>query len=106
MTAELTGTTSADVTAALQEGASLTSYAADYGVSRDELVNAVVAAMQANLDARVAEGSITQERADELAAEMDPKVAELVDREGLATRGGPGGCSQDESGEETAIDSI
>jgi hypothetical protein len=106
VTAELTGTTSEDVTAALQEGASLASYAADYGVSRDELVRAIVSAMQANLDERVADGSITQERADELAAEMDAKVEQMVDREGLAERGGPGGCNHDDSGEETATDSI
>lgn len=106
VTAELTGTANADVTAALQEGASLTSYAAENGVSRDELVSAIVAAMQANLDERVAEGSITQERADELAAEMGTKVENLVDREGLPQRGGPGGCGQEEEGEETATDTI
>ena len=106
VTAELTGTTSEDVRATLQEGASLASYAADNGVSRDELVSAIVAAMQANLDERVAAGSITQERADELAAEMETKVEDLVDRTGFAGRGGPGGCGQEESGEETATGSI
>ncbi len=107
VTAELTGTTVEDVTAALQEGASLTSYAEENGVSRDELVSAIVAAMQANLDERVAEGSITQERADELAAEMATQVEALVDRAGQPMRGGPGGCGQEqEEGEETATDTV
>lgn len=105
VTAELTGTTNEHVIAALQGGASLASYAADNDVSRDTLVSAIVAATQANLDERVAEGLITQERADELAAEMNTKVEDLIDHEGFAPRGGPG-CNQDDSGEETAIDSI
>lgn len=105
VTAEVTGTTSEDVTAALAEGASLASYAADQGVDRDALVGAIVAAMQADLDERVADGSITSERAGELAAGLEEKVEALVDREGLPMRGGPG-CNQDDNGEETATDTI
>jgi len=105
VTAELTGTTSEDVRAALAEGGSLASYAADQSVDRDALVSAIVAATQEDLDARVAEGSITQERADELATGLEENVESLVDREGPSTRGGPG-CNQDDNGEETATDTI
>lgn len=105
ITAELTGTTNEDVSAALEDGASLASYAAEQGFERDALVSELVSAMQAELDTRVAEGSITQERADELAAGLEERAATLVDREGLSKRGGPG-CNQDDSGEETAADTI
>ncbi len=64
ITAELTGTSADDVHTALLEGASLATYAADNGVGRDELVSAIIAAAQAHLDERVADGSITQERAE------------------------------------------
>ena len=102
VTADLTGTATEDVIDALQQGASLASYAADNGVSRDALVTSIVEAMQAKLDERVAEGMITPERAAELAAEMDAKVEDLVDREGSASPG----CNQDDSGEETSAESI
>jgi hypothetical protein len=61
--------------------------------------------MQQDLDDRVADGTLTQERADELTAEIDQKVETLVDREGFALRVGPG-CGNQDNGEETATDSI
>jgi hypothetical protein len=113
ITAELTGTTSDDVIAALQDGASLASYAAEQGVAREELTSAIVAAARQDLEERVAAGDITQERADELLAELDQRVEDLVDREGFAPRGGAGGCDSSdadgdgqEEGEETANESI
>jgi hypothetical protein len=108
VTTELTGTTTDDVIAALQEGSSLASYAEEQGVAREELTSAIVAAAQQEIDERVANGDITRERADELLAELDQRVEELVDRQGFAPRGD--GCTDsdgdDQEGEETANESI
>ncbi len=104
VTAELVGVTNEEVITALQDGASLASYAAEQGVARADLSTAIASAVQQNLDERVADGVMTQEHADELAAQIDQRVEELVDRQGFPTRGGPG-CNQD-SEEEAATDSI
>ena len=104
ITAELTGTTTDEVAAALQAGASLAGYAAEHGVDRDTLTSEIIAATEQRLNERVAEGSITQERADELLAEIDQRTDDLVDREGFRNRG-RAGCGQ-EDGEETTTDTV
>lgn len=88
-TAELTGTTAGDVRAALRDGQSLAAYAEAHGVSETALVDAIVAAIQARIDAAVADGTLSQEQADALQADLAARVSEKVN---LA--GGHGGCRE------------
>lgn len=92
-TAELTGTTSADVTAALRDGQTLAAYAESHGVTEAALIEAIVAAESARIDQAVSDGMLTQERAGDLKANLSERVTAQVNR-----TGGPG-C-RDEDGEE------
>ncbi|NNH23878.1 hypothetical protein HLB09_12415, partial [Pseudokineococcus marinus] len=74
-----------------QDGATLASVAEDQGVSTDDLVAALVDAARAHLDEEVADGRITQEQADERAADLEARIGELVTTEVGDRPLGPGG---------------
>ncbi|MCL4531858.1 MAG: hypothetical protein M1582_01465 [Actinobacteria bacterium] len=61
-------------------GKSLAQIAADKGVSKDALVNAMVQSHQSILDARVKAGTLTQAQADAALATMKTRVSQSVDR--------------------------
>jgi hypothetical protein len=92
-TAELTGTTTDEVAAALRDGVSLAAYAAEHGVAEADLAAAIVAAEEQRLDELVAAGRLTQEQAGARRADLEARVSELVNQEGLPGRG-PGACDE------------
>ena len=86
-TATLTGTTADDVTAALAGGQTLAAYAEAHGSTESALVDAIVAAEQAQLIQQVAAGTLTQVQADEINADLTARVTDLVEQVG-----GPHSC--------------
>lgn len=63
----------------LRDGRSLAEIAAEAGVERQDLVDALVAEGEGALDRAVAEGVLDEERAADLAAELPAQVERLVD---------------------------
>lgn len=76
----LLGMTADQIRAERLAGKSLAQIAADKGVSKDSLVNAMVASHKSVLDARVKAGTLTQAQADAALAQMKTRVSESVDR--------------------------
>ncbi|MGM0384798.1 MAG: hypothetical protein ACQERF_02285 [Actinomycetota bacterium] len=74
----------------LREGGTLADIAADQDVEVSELVDSLLAAATERIDAAVADGSIDQDRADEMKANLESRVTERVEQ-GMPTRGGHGG---------------
>ena len=81
------GTTVEELRTALDGGQSLAGLAEEAGVERQALVDALVAEGTERLQEAVSSGRLSQEEADERAAELADHVAEHVDREGLPVRG-------------------
>ncbi|KGM09081.1 hypothetical protein N868_04535 [Cellulomonas carbonis T26] len=82
--AETLGLTTDDLRTALAEdGATLASVAQAQGVDEDALVAALVAAATEHLAAAVEEGRLTQEEADERAAQLTERFTALVDQEAV-----------------------
>jgi polyhydroxyalkanoate synthesis regulator phasin len=61
------------------DGATIASVAEAHGKSRDELKTWILGEAQARLDERVADGDITQERADEVMENLESNVDGLID---------------------------
>ena len=78
--AETLGMGEEELLSALRDGQSLAEVAEEQGIAVDDLVDALVAAAQERLDEAGAGGDLTQERADELVAELPERVAEAVER--------------------------
>ncbi len=76
--AKLTGTDVADVQAARQAGTSLADIAKDKGVSADEVVNEALDVRKDMLDAKVKDGSITQDQADTALTTMETRLTDRV----------------------------
>jgi len=93
--AKVTGQSTTDVYAAREKGQSFADIAAAKGVSADKLTADVLAARKTALDAAVKAGTITQERADTMLANMKTRVpAKLTsDAPGTCTGAGPGSGS-------------
>jgi len=99
--ADLTGLSVEDIQAERAAGSSISDIAEANGVSTETVVNEALAARKAILDAKVADGSITQEQADLAYERMTERVTERVSTDevgapswsGSATggRGGRGG---------------
>lgn len=70
------------------DGATLASVAADQGVDRQALVDALVAAATDRLQQGVTDGRLTQDEADQRIAELPDRIGELVDSD---LPDGPGG---------------
>ncbi|PKQ19430.1 MAG: hypothetical protein CVT66_10155 [Actinobacteria bacterium HGW-Actinobacteria-6] len=76
--AKLTGLSVEDVQAQRADGKSAADIAQANGVDADAVVSEALAIRKAALDARVADGTITQEQADVAYAQMSDRVAERV----------------------------
>lgn len=77
----------------LRAGTSLAEIANEHGVDVDTVIDLLVADVEARLDARVTDGTLTEEQAAERAAEVRERVTALVNGErGVFGDGaGPGG---------------
>ena len=76
------------------DGATLASVAETQGVDVQVVIDALVAEAQEHLDQAVADGHLTQEEADEKAADLEARITEMVNSErpdgpGPGFRGGP-----------------
>jgi hypothetical protein len=91
--AEAIGIDVEDLRAALQDGQTPAEVAEDNGVSRADLVDAVVASINEHLDQAVEEGRLTEEEADERRADAEDNANAIVDGERPEGFGphGPGG---------------
>jgi len=85
--AELTGLTQDEICDLRQEGMSLVEITAQQGISEDELVDVILAARKAEVEARVEAGTITQEQADFMLQQMEQNTRLAVNR----TDAGPAG---------------
>ena len=96
--AETLGLSEDDLRSALEaDDATLASVAADQGVAVEDLQAALVESAQARLDQAVADGRLTQEEADERAADLESRIADLVQSTDVGgPRGGRGGPGDDD----------
>ncbi len=62
----------------LKDGKTLAEIAAEQGISEADLIAALTSAVEERLDQAVADGKLTQEKADELLARFQDKVDELI----------------------------
>ncbi len=88
--AEVLGLTADELREQLRSGKTLAEVATDQGVERQTLVDALVASANERLAQAVTDGKITQEQADERAADLPEMIEKLVDGE-LRHREGRGG---------------
>lgn len=79
--AEALGLTTDELKAQLQDGKTLAEIATDQGVDRQALVDALVASATERIDQAVANGKVTQEKADELKAKLPEVIGKIVDGE-------------------------
>ena len=86
--ASLLGLSNEEVHAGLQEGKSLNDLATDQGVGNFEAQ--LVAKLTADIQAKVADGSITQEQADRLMENLADRVSKIANHEGGKMGGGEG----------------
>lgn len=92
---ELLGLTQEEIHDQLYEGKSLAEIASAQGVSEDTLEDAIMAATAEAIRQRVAEGTLTQEKADLLLERMEQRTHEAVNRTTWGTFDGmEGGCSE------------
>ena len=87
--ADAIGSTPDEVKAALTEGTSFAVQAEAAGVDRQAVVDAITGVLTARLDAAVADGRITEDRAAEANERLPEMVDRLVDADG--SHRGPGG---------------
>lgn len=103
--AEFIGVSTDELRAAREAGESLADVAGANGVSVDSLIGFFVADAQEKLDAKVADGSLSQVEADEKLVEITERVTAMVNGDGGGPgrgpgrggpgRGGPGGGTTD-----------
>ncbi len=87
---ELLGITQDELQSLRQDGLSLAEIAAGYGVTEDELVEAIMAVKTACIQDLVADGTITQEEADIMLANMLERTCEMVNATDIGHYGGNG----------------
>lgn len=87
---EVLGATPDEVQAARRGGASLAAQAEAAGVDRAALEDAVRSVLQGRLDAAVADGRLSEERAVKVAERLDGLVDRIVDADGQGGGGGRG----------------
>lgn len=102
--AEVLGTSVDELRSALEGAQSLAEVAADNGVGKQTLIDALVAAASERLDDKVASGGLTQAEADEKKAELTERITTQVDRQGLPAHPGRGDGAARPSGEAPADD--
>lgn len=81
------GISEADLRTALESGQSLADIATAHGVDPQKVIDALVADAQAHLADDVASGRITQAQADQMSADLVPRITDHVNH-----TGGPGGA--------------
>ena len=77
--ATVLGISADDVRTALRDGTTLKALAESKGKTAQDVIDAIVAATKAELDQRVADGSVTQAEADTKLAEATTRITEVVD---------------------------
>jgi hypothetical protein len=87
--AEALGITVDELVEAVRGGATIAGLAADAGVDVQVVIDAMVTQVAEHLDARVADGVLTQEQADERLAAATERITDVVQNGGLGM--GPGG---------------
>ena len=70
----------------LQAGKSLAEVAAAHNVSRDQLIQKLVAAETKRIDDAVAAGRLTQDQATQRKADVQTRVTQMVDAKGGPNR--------------------
>jgi hypothetical protein len=85
--AEALGITEDELRDALQDGQTIAEVASDQGVEVQTVIDALVAAATSRIDEAVADGDITQDEADDLKADLEERMTDLVNRD----LPGPGG---------------
>ena len=85
--ADTIGITVEQLREALHDGQTLAEVAEANGVSRQALIDALVAAANAAIDEKVAAGALTAEEGEARKAEAAERIAEMVDRSGPPFRG-------------------
>lgn len=80
--AEVLGKEAAEVVQAIRSGESLAEQAEAQGMSVEDFTAALLDAIKAKLDAKVAEGVITQAQADRIFAEIESEIDKIVKFEG------------------------
>ncbi len=81
----------ADLQAARQSGQSLADIAAKQGVSREDLIAAVLKVHQDAVAVRVTDGTLTQAQADQMLSFMKSQIERQVDANGVGRAAGRGG---------------
>lgn len=81
----------ADLQAARQSGSSLAEIAAKQGISRDDLIAAMLKAHQAAVAAQVKAGNLTQAQADQILSLMKSRIEQQIDYKGVGPAAGRGG---------------
>jgi hypothetical protein len=76
--AEALGITEEELHQALRDGATIAQVAGLQGVDVQVVIDAMVAEARAHLDEKVAEGTLTQEEADERLAEVTERITDMV----------------------------
>jgi len=87
--AEVLGKEPAEVAEAVKSGESLAEQAEAQGMSVEEFTAALLEAIKSQLDAKVAEGTVTREQADRIFAGIEENIERIINVEG---EGGPGPC--------------
>lgn len=88
--AEVLGISVQELHEAHMDGDTLADIAQEKGVSRDQLVDRLVAAAEARLDEAVADERLTAEQAQERKATLEDRISRMVDREPTGRGHGPG----------------
>ena len=81
------GISEADLKTALDSGQSLADVATAHGADPQKVIDALVADAQAHLAEQVSSGAITQAQADQISADLVPRITDHVNH-----AGGPGGA--------------
>lgn len=106
---DLLGLDGAELREQLQAGATLGDIATAQGVSVDDLADALAAPMVERVEAAVADGSLTQEEADERLAEIEQRVDDMLSGDlslgdrGPGRHGRNGGPGEADSGGDDAV---
>jgi hypothetical protein len=93
---DLLGMTSDEICDLRQDGASLVEIAASKNVTEEQLVAAIKTARTAEIQSRVAAGTLTQEQANIMLQNMEQNIVQAVNRESVGPfgNGGSGVCNQ------------
>jgi len=93
----------ADIVSALKSGQSLAEIAQSKGMGVDDFKAALLQSVKSKLDAKVADGTITQEQSDRAYSAIQGKIDEIVQFKGGGSEPGP--CHRWRDGEKEAAPS-